>query len=335
MRISVSILLVSFVVTGCVTQTNKIESSPVRSTDAGTKGKQVAYSKRFPEKAYSYNGINVNQGINWFIGKTPGLSAFKVDGGVRYELVNPFETKKETATLAEGSLENQEENEINSNQSDSYKDLDDGLENGKDKGKMEAVEWFERHQTRIPPKPVPTKLVLKKQQTNKHEWAEYHSASHSIAPAAKEVEVATAKHAVAYASNQTKNNEQYVRVSNGLINTQTVYRGKIKRGECSMLDAYRFHVVKKTGKIKQATYSTIKVTTGDSLWKISGSAYSAPALWPIVYAKNTNVIGNNPNRIKPGQELAIDKEITLEIFDKVTDDYCKDFFKPIKIASVI
>jgi nucleoid-associated protein YgaU len=47
------------------------------------------------------------------------------------------------------------------------------------------------------------------------------------------------------------------------------------------------------------------VTQGDSLWKIAKHAYGDGNQWQKIYQANREVIGSNPDRIKPGQVLVI------------------------------
>lgn len=50
------------------------------------------------------------------------------------------------------------------------------------------------------------------------------------------------------------------------------------------------------------TYTVVK---GDTLWKIAQKVYKEGSKWQTIYNANKNVIGNNPNLIKPGQKLVI------------------------------
>lgn len=51
--------------------------------------------------------------------------------------------------------------------------------------------------------------------------------------------------------------------------------------------------------------SKYTVQAGDTLWDIAQRAYGDPEDWDTIYAANKQVIGNNPNLIKPGQVLQI------------------------------
>lgn len=55
----------------------------------------------------------------------------------------------------------------------------------------------------------------------------------------------------------------------------------------------------------QSTNKTYTVKAGDSLWKIAVYVYGDGARWTELYNKNKNVIGPNPNLIRPGQVLTI------------------------------
>jgi nucleoid-associated protein YgaU len=48
-----------------------------------------------------------------------------------------------------------------------------------------------------------------------------------------------------------------------------------------------------------------EVEGGDSLVKIARAAYGDAAQWPKIYSANRDVIGGNPNRIKPGLVLKL------------------------------
>ena len=50
---------------------------------------------------------------------------------------------------------------------------------------------------------------------------------------------------------------------------------------------------------------TYTVVSGDTLWAIAKKELGAGTRWPELYDKNRAVIGDNPDRIKPGQVLAI------------------------------
>ena len=51
--------------------------------------------------------------------------------------------------------------------------------------------------------------------------------------------------------------------------------------------------------------STYTVQPGDTLWDIAQRAYADPEDWDTIYDANKQVIGNDPNLIKPGQVLHI------------------------------
>ena len=51
--------------------------------------------------------------------------------------------------------------------------------------------------------------------------------------------------------------------------------------------------------------SKYTVQAGDTLWGIAQRAYNDPEDWDTIYDANKQVIGNNPNLIKPGQVLQI------------------------------
>lgn len=50
---------------------------------------------------------------------------------------------------------------------------------------------------------------------------------------------------------------------------------------------------------------TYTVASGDTLWAIAKKELGAGTRWPELYEKNRGVIGDNPDRIKPGQVLTI------------------------------
>lgn len=47
------------------------------------------------------------------------------------------------------------------------------------------------------------------------------------------------------------------------------------------------------------------VVSGDSLWAIAKRSYGDGAKWKAIYDENRSIIGANPNKIYPGQELTI------------------------------
>ena len=57
-----------------------------------------------------------------------------------------------------------------------------------------------------------------------------------------------------------------------------------------------------TKEVKSTTYTVIK---GDNLCKIAKKLTGSSANWMAIYNQNKNVIGNNPNRLYPGQRLVI------------------------------
>jgi nucleoid-associated protein YgaU len=50
---------------------------------------------------------------------------------------------------------------------------------------------------------------------------------------------------------------------------------------------------------------THTVASGDTLWAIAKKHLGEGKRWPEIYDKNKAVIGDNPDRIKPGQVLTI------------------------------
>ena len=50
---------------------------------------------------------------------------------------------------------------------------------------------------------------------------------------------------------------------------------------------------------------TYTVAPGDTLWAIAKKQLGAGNRWPEIYEKNRATIGDNPDRIKPGQVLTI------------------------------
>ena len=50
---------------------------------------------------------------------------------------------------------------------------------------------------------------------------------------------------------------------------------------------------------------THTVASGDTLWAIAKKHLGEGKRWPEIYEKNKSVIGDNPDRIKPGQVLTI------------------------------
>ncbi len=50
---------------------------------------------------------------------------------------------------------------------------------------------------------------------------------------------------------------------------------------------------------------TYIVASGDTLWKISQRVLGDGDRWKEIYSENKEVIGSNPNLIKPGQRLVL------------------------------
>ena len=50
---------------------------------------------------------------------------------------------------------------------------------------------------------------------------------------------------------------------------------------------------------------TYTVAPGDTLWAIAKKQLGAGNRWPEIYEKNRATIGDNPDRIKPGQVLKL------------------------------
>ena len=57
------------------------------------------------------------------------------------------------------------------------------------------------------------------------------------------------------------------------------------------------------------------VSSGESLWKISGMAsiYNDPFRWPLIYARNKNI--EDADLIFPGQELSIRRDLSRDDID--------------------
>jgi len=53
---------------------------------------------------------------------------------------------------------------------------------------------------------------------------------------------------------------------------------------------------------------THSVERGDSLWKIAKKYFGNGNKWKLIYDANRDVIGANPDLIKPGQVLTIPEE---------------------------
>lgn len=58
-------------------------------------------------------------------------------------------------------------------------------------------------------------------------------------------------------------------------------------------------------KAPEPKNNTYTVRSGDNLWNIAVYVYGNGARWTEIYNKNKNVIGSNPNLIRPGQVLAV------------------------------
>ncbi|ENK0557998.1 LysM peptidoglycan-binding domain-containing protein [Clostridium botulinum] len=73
---------------------------------------------------------------------------------------------------------------------------------------------------------------------------------------------------------------------------------------------------KTTSTVKKVSLNNNRATTksnskiyvvkqGDSLWKIAKWWYGDGSKWNVIYQKNRNIIGPNPNVIRPGQKLVM------------------------------
>ena len=51
--------------------------------------------------------------------------------------------------------------------------------------------------------------------------------------------------------------------------------------------------------------TTHKVVKGDTLWLLAKRFYNSGSKWDTIYQANKKLIGNNPNIIRPGQQLEI------------------------------
>lgn len=73
----------------------------------------------------------------------------------------------------------------------------------------------------------------------------------------------------------------------------------------TVAQAFEVHKVRATAKpaLTQTRYHT--VVPGDSLSKLANRYYGNMYKWPVIYSASRDVIGNNPNLIKPGQRLWI------------------------------
>ncbi len=58
---------------------------------------------------------------------------------------------------------------------------------------------------------------------------------------------------------------------------------------------------------EEAEGKTYVVQAGDSLSKIAKEELGDGSRWPEIYELNKEIIGDNPNLIKPGQELKLPK----------------------------
>ncbi len=61
---------------------------------------------------------------------------------------------------------------------------------------------------------------------------------------------------------------------------------------------------RESGQAPTATQS-YTVKKGDCLWNIARSFYGSGAKYPLIHEANKDVIGGNPNLIRPGQVLTI------------------------------
>lgn len=68
-------------------------------------------------------------------------------------------------------------------------------------------------------------------------------------------------------------------------------------------------------KAKQAKERIYVVKRGDNLWNIAKRVYGAGHKWRTIYRKNRDLIGNNPDLIRPGQRLKYAKGGVVPTFD--------------------
>jgi hypothetical protein len=75
-----------------------------------------------------------------------------------------------------------------------------------------------------------------------------------------------------------------------------------------------------------ATDTTHVVVTGDSLSAIAKTYYNDMDLWPILFARNHDIIGSDPDKIKVGQSLAVPSQ------EKLTPDQIKQAKEQARLA---
>jgi nucleoid-associated protein YgaU len=82
-------------------------------------------------------------------------------------------------------------------------------------------------------------------------------------------------------------------------------------GEASMADAMAVQYNKKLKEAEEAVKAALAsakkhtVVAGETLSDISLKYYDKANAWQQIYDANKDVIGDNPNKIKPGQEFII------------------------------
>jgi nucleoid-associated protein YgaU len=91
----------------------------------------------------------------------------------------------------------------------------------------------------------------------------------------------------------------------GMAQQMKVLEGLLQRAEKELAEAQSGAAAEKAAAAQRAKWKRHTVAAGETLSHISLKYYKTANRWKEIYEANKDVIGENHNLIKPGQELVI------------------------------